>query len=799
MDGTLDRTIARIASNFGQKSPALVEEEKAVTRALNIYKYCAGGIKDKQYQWLLNDNAYFNRRNVKYNLTTRTLEPIAEGSEDRINVNKVKQLHRGIVSYLNREHPMIDIRPGTQSEQAYSKARKEQYLAEYWYDHLQMNKKIKLITGAGAKYGVGWAKIAWDDQVLAPTTPFKADDDSTRTKLKGEVMFEHCDTWEVLADPLATDKNNMRFIVHAMPRTLAELKNNKSFKNVELAADKKLSVSPYRNAQLNSQTINKLVPGDSGMETVMILEVFRRDYKEDGSPCIYKTVITESGVLLQDMLWPMDEFPFEYYQTDTASSIYESEGVIKDVRDLVRSMNVNASGVQEAVRVMGKLNWLVAKGSGVNVIRDKTGDFVEYNPNAPKPEQSHPGQLPQYVEQHTANLERWINDQGGTHDAFNGNSPYGRASGEAINKLQEGDSNALAMMRDNLDDFLARSYKLLFKTFKANASGDRYFRMKGANVLADAWIEVKPDDISVDDDVQVKSGTALPYSQSSKIQLVTTLFKEKIIDDPKVALRVMGLSEIDNVNGSEQLDIDRQTDELKQMINGIELDDPIIAEDHNIHIRVVDQYIKTPDFKKLKPRVQQIILDHRSGHVKLSIQLAKMRAAMQVEPIKRSETLMVRASTLNEFSPTERGQFFDKFAVQSDASEIQKRGGLDIQDPNAALNQAHSENTQMAEQGEPVHISPYDNHHVHLEIHNALIASDEFATLTSPRQNMIRSHVKQHEMMLMTQTPGHGLVPSENDPAAPMPDHKLVTVADKRRAMKQAAQTQAMANMPHQG
>lgn len=784
-DGVIDRMTAR----FGQKSPEQLKDEQAAGDALRIYKYCLMGVRDKQYQWFLNDNAYFNRQALKYNLTTRSLEPIPQDTtEDRININKVKKVYRSVVSYLNRDHPMIDIRPGSQSEQAYSKARKEQQLAEYWYDHHQLNRKFKLITGSGARYGIGWVKIAWDGDSLSPTTPFKNLAGKTQTKIKGGLMIEHADTWEILADPLARDKGDMRFIVHAMPRTIDELKNNKSYKNTDqLAADLKLNVSPFRNAQLQAQTINKLEPGSEGMKTVMILEVFHREY-ENGQSIIKKTVITEGGLLLQDMVWPMDEFPFEFYQTDVVSALYDSEGIIKDIRDLNRFLNINASQVQETVRVMGKLNWLIARGSGINMIRDKTGDFIEYNPQAPKPEQARPAALaPQVMEQNN-NLERWIDDQAGAHDAFNGTAPYNRASGDAIGKLQDGDSNALAMMRDNMDDFGVRVFKLMFKTYKNNAKADLSFRVKDANVLSDAFTTITPDEISIEDDIQVRTGTALPYSQGDKLNLGLDLWEKKLITDSGTILRLMGLTDVENITGSQQLDIDRQTEELTAMIAGKMVDDPVISEDHNVHIEVIDQYVKTPDFKKLDKKKRQLILDHRGNHVDLSIQLAKMKAALDVEPIKRNESLMVRASSLAEFTPLERSNYFDKFAVSSDALEIQKRGGLEVTDPSAAIEQAHNENTQMAEQGNPVHISPFDNHEVHLEVHNALVASDEFKTLTSPNQNMIRSHIKQHEQYLQAQTPSPGLVPNGVTDSVPKPSHKVVTAADKRRAMRQSNQ-----------
>ena len=64
--------------------------------------------------------------------------------------------------------------------------------AEYWYRHLQLNKMGKKVALNGAKYGVGWAKVLWDKDALAPTKPFTNDEGQKSGFQYGELMIEAC-------------------------------------------------------------------------------------------------------------------------------------------------------------------------------------------------------------------------------------------------------------------------------------------------------------------------------------------------------------------------------------------------------------------------------------------------------------------------------------------------------------------------------------------------------------------------------------------------------------------------------
>ncbi|MGH8683773.1 MAG: portal protein, partial [Nitrosospira sp.] len=383
-------------------------------------------------------------------------------------------------------------------------------------------------------------------------------------------MFERCDPFEVYPDPLATDKSNMRYLIHALPRTIGELKNNSKYKNREqISPDQKIAASSLKESQIRQNIAGAMSfsPSESkDLETTLVLETFVREWSSYSNKWLIQLLtVTETGVLLREQTWHPDEYPFECYQADVSASILDTKGVIHNIREPNRALNQIVSQTHESARVMGKLNWIMPRGSNVNVITDETGQFIEYDVTpGGRPEQAQPAGLPNYIPNHMAYLERSIQDIGGAGDAMLGKTPFAQASGSLVETLREGDTSNLSMMRDNLDDFLVRSFKLMLKTAKVNGKSKRKFRAVENDEFGQyRWIEIDPKEISTEDDLQVRSGTNTPYSIEQKQQMYLSLWKEGVIRDPNAILKLMELSDVANTLGDDELDIERQLGEIK--------------------------------------------------------------------------------------------------------------------------------------------------------------------------------------------------------------------------------------------
>lgn len=774
--------MASIIDKFRNKDPEDDESKQIIDDTTKIWMYLKEARRRREYDWYLNDQYYHNNQYLKYNVAARRVQSVpTQQMMDRVVINKVYQQVRGITNFLNAEHPSVGVRPGDQADDAYLRAKKEKALCDYWYRHLEMNKMSKKVSLNATKYGVGWAKVLWDNDALAPTKPFTTDEGDKRSFQYGEVMVSPCDTFEIYPDPMASEKGDMRYIIHAPVRTISELKNNSLYSNNQnLVTDNRLAASNLRQSEirLNLASGAQFAAGQGNdMDTVVTLEIFQKIFSQISNKWeIWVTTRTEAGVLLRHEKWPMDEFPFEFYTTDIVDMIVESKGVIHNIREPNRALNEMVSQVHETARIMGKLNWLMPRGSNVNVITDETGQFVEYDitPGG-APVQADAAQLPQYISQHIASLNNYIEDIGGMHASFNGNAPFAQASGDLVETLSAGDQNNLTTMRDNFDDFHVRLFKLMLKTAKVNYKETRQFPSSTDNEFGESrWMELKPNEINTGDDVAVSTGTAMPYSIAQKQQMYMNLWKEKVITDPNVLLKLLEMPDIDAAMGDNEADIERQLNEIRDVLKNKPMNDPIISENHAIHIQTLDKFMNGDKYNDLKPAQQQLLNDHRAKHIDFSIQLAQIQSALQMDVVKRNITYMLRMNKMSDTTPIERTQFLQKIGINSDAAQIQLRGGLYVEDPAQSEMQAQNEDIEMM-QMRAVQTSYGDNHQVHLETHSQALAlalanvqaqktgmlPPGTQTVSETTVQLMQGHIKDHieDMQAMQVAPG--LVPND--------------------------------------
>jgi hypothetical protein len=753
-----------IRRNFGLMSPQQKEEVLVLEKAQRLFEYFSKAKRKWEYESWLNDQFYQGEQNIAFNRTLGNITRVKNLDTDKVVINKIKQNARYVVMWLNRDHPQFRVLPGDMDDSSYDRAKKEEHYIDYLYDRLELNKKNKQTTLDGYKYKIGFQKIFWDQDAIAPTSPYTPTGSLLSTSnSKGEVSIERVDPFELYWDPLMQDIESSRGFIHALPRTLGEIRNNPNYMNTQLVtADQKMAASYIKEAQLRFQTagaLSQMPSGNDDMATAIIREYFWKEWSAKSNKFIVRKVVTTTGgVLLQDTTWPMDFYPYEDFLADVTGSTLDGGSPIRDLRSPQKALNQINTTIQTNANIMGKINWRIPRGSNVNVITDEVGQFLEFDPTpGGAPEQITPSGLPAYIADHRQALAGYIDDLGGNHSASYGKSPGSKASGELVNKLQEGDSNNLTLMRDNLDDFERRVGKKALLTFKTNASVERMVRSKTTNAFGKHdLIKLKPEEVGTDDDVQVVTGNSMPYSMQDKQEMFLNMYKEKIIDAPTF-IKAVNMPDLDNAMSNSQLDIERALGENKMLIIGKVPDTPARQEDHQVHLQVHTQLVKSPEYLAATPKIQDAIDQHIVAHINLSYELSQISNSLNVEAIKRSESYMVRTDSIDALTPNEATQYMSKFGIQSDRAEIVARGGLTVQDPTTAEQQAQGEDMNMMN-GKPCAVSPWDNHQVHIETHTQLMATAAWPTVPDVIKTLVTSHVNDHITALQTFNPMPGLM-----------------------------------------
>ncbi len=756
-----------IKAKLGRGNSSAVDADKAVlAKAQKIMQYMLTAKRKAEYEMWLNEQFYQGEQST-YNSKTQARTTVQ--SDDKVVINKIKQNARFVVMWLNRDHPQSRVMPTLQDEQSYDHAKKTEHLIDSWYDTLDLGTSNKQTTLDAYKFKIGAQKILWDSKALAVTSPWHDSAGDERTDTKGDLAIDRVDPFEIYLDPMlnSTNIDDARFVAHSMPRSLGELRANPDYINKDkLSGDAKLASSMLKESIIRAQTVGagSFTPdGKDDLATTLVDELFFREINEETKDWqIRKVVSTRNGVLLENTVWDLPFYPFELYVADVQGSILDGGGPLRDLRSPQKAFNQIMSIIHENARVMGKINWKMPRNANVNVIDDTIGQFLEFDPTpGGSPEQLTPSGLPAYMPAHATTLMNLIDDLGGNHSASYGKSPGSKASGELVNRLQEGDSNNLLLMRDNLDDFQRRVFKKALKTFKQYAQVDRMVRSKSTNSVGRYdFYSIKPSDLVTNGDIEVVTGSKMPYSMQDRQEMLLNMHKEGIID-AKTFLKAVNLPDLDNAMNTTQLDIERALDENRRLLEGKGqiLPSPAKGEDHAAHIEVHTQLIKSQEYLDADPATKDAIQEHYGNHVNLNYQLAMLAASMNMDPIKRNETIMLRQD-LAQLTPIERTQALAKVSIQSDAAAIQQRGGLHQQDPAAAEIQAQQEDIELMK-GNPVMISLGDNHQVHIETHSQVTQTAAWDVAPEVIKRNFDRHIKMHMDAMAAAAPMAGLVPDE--------------------------------------
>src|SRR6185437_6583217 len=93
-----------------RKDPNDKGDEEVKNHTNKIWEYLRESRRRRSYEWFINDQFYNNNQYLKYNVASRRVQAVpVEKVLDRIVINKTFQQVRGIVNFLNAEHPNVGV------------------------------------------------------------------------------------------------------------------------------------------------------------------------------------------------------------------------------------------------------------------------------------------------------------------------------------------------------------------------------------------------------------------------------------------------------------------------------------------------------------------------------------------------------------------------------------------------------------------------------------------------------------------------------------------------------------------
>lgn len=507
------------------KMPKPSKDEILKSRLEKMWSEAESGRTQHDWKWFIYDMWVKGYQDARYDKKTRRI--VSGNSSDgrpKVSINKIFPTLRSVRNYVLRNQPKAQVTPEGLSADNLEEALKSNHFLDYIHETEGLRKKLKGSVMSSLKYSKAWWQVIWNGE---------------------KIEINECDTFDVYPDPKARNRNELRYVILAVRRTLDALKESPIYdkKEVEqVKPDNKTAASSYKQMSLNYENTGE-VNNTKESETVIVKEYW---YLEDGK--VY--VCTMAGDRIIRKPEPVDSeiIPFFDLSSDIEQLRMYSEGWVKHMIDPQKLLNSAISSLAEYNIIMNKGRIITDKGAGVRIINNQHGSIIEKKRGYDvRHEAIQPLSSAIYQQIDYANV--FIEDIGSMHEASRGRVPTGAKSGRAIEALQIGDANNLSELVENIEDFLedvyeyvlwlaSKKYQDMRTIMPLDYTGQRQFlKVVGEDSPVAEGLEGTEEDVLVvrsKNLVDVKISSYLAHTPEAKRESVKELFS--IIPDLPVDL-----------------------------------------------------------------------------------------------------------------------------------------------------------------------------------------------------------------------------------------------------------------------
>lgn len=443
-------------------------------------------------------------------------------------------------------------------------------------------------------------------------------------------------------------------------------------------------------------------------DSCLVIEAW---FKPGGHPLFpqggYATIIDDRIVDIRlEQFYNHKEYPFVKWENIPTGGFY-SESVVTDLLDPQREYNHIRNQISDSRKRMAKPQLIAPKGSvEVSRITTEPGQVIEYMPGLAPPQPLPMQNLPAYVTQELDNLLADIEDISSQHAVSRGGTTAGVTAATAINFMQERDDALMTTTYQSIEDGWEKTAKQTLSHVVQFWDEPRTISVTGVDGSFDA-LALKGTELTKGTDIRMEAGSALPVSKAAKQALLMDIMKFGWIDPMKgLALMEMG--------GMDKLYDDIKIDEQQAQRENLRM--------RRLDINEVMQYMTQVQQTNEQIAQQQEVI------------FSGQEPEMQAQPT---------ALTTGVAPPDE---------VAIPGAETDPNTGAPLQMPPTV-----------------VPVNSFDNHAVHIEVHNRFRKSQAYELLADEIKQQFEYHVNMHQQALAATMPPvdeNGMPMDPNDPSA---------------------------------
>lgn len=523
--------------------------------------------KKIDYKWFQYDMWVAGLHYATWDTNSQQIITHKEDGRPKVVINKIYTTLRAVRNYVLRNRPKAEVTAHWKPEtgDALKSVSGQNKFLDYIHDSEDLRYKSKGTVWDALKYSVGYWQVLWDA------------DAEDIGGVRGKIVVNDIDPYDLYWDPKARREDEARFAVLKVRRNIDDLKHDSKYDQKEVAklqGDKKISSSSLKERFLKFEMGDVSSKEDDG--SIIIEEIWHKEWNKDIRE-VWVTTLA-GGKCIRHELTDLKRLPFFVLHCDINPRSITGQGWVKNLIPVNKELNRVMSHIAEWNFLMNRGKWIADVGSGVKVINNENGQYIQKK-RGYEVKQANIVSLSPIAFNLKDAFDNYIEDIGGFHEASMGRIPPGARSGDAVEALQAGDANNLSEIVENTEDFLEEVYEYILslaadkyqfarEIVPLNSTGQReYLKVIGEDAaeMAPEGSVVLPKNALVD----VKITSWLAHTPEARQKKAAELFQMQAIDDQTLLefYEVGNIADVvQRVRVKKQEEMDMQMNQQKEMM-----------------------------------------------------------------------------------------------------------------------------------------------------------------------------------------------------------------------------------------
>lgn len=743
------------------------ESEQAAALAQQVnrwYNQCQSARLAYEQQWYKNLDMVQGRQYTEWSRAKgQMVQRQGLPYEPRLTVNVLEPMVRTELAKIGGSHPNVTIVPASNEEEDLMAARAGEQVWDWFYDAEKIDTTLRQAQWWASVTGNGFVKDYWDqaatDPNLAP--PKVPTDDPSNPGLNpngfftvkptakkatpGRIRAQAVTPFHIYVPDL-TELNiqDQPYVMHVYPMNLETARRRYAkFVGPDWVPSRK---SPDEIVQagnlLGGKSTNTANP-----DSVIVIEAY---IKPDVSPFIPNggvVVMIEKEIVAAStdgMPFRHGEFPFHHITHVETGGFYR-KSVIETMTPLQDDLNRMYSQMTKHRNLMlAPMMFFDAGSVDPRRIQNKAGTWIPVALGANKPTPVPLPEVPNTFWQFLAKLREEMDNQSGQHDVSRATAPGADTAASAISVLQEADNNFMFDRIASTEQVIQGLAWHMIALAVQYWDEPRTVKIVGDDGALDVK-QLRGADLERATDIRVESGSGLPEGKAARIAVIQDMMKNGFIS-PADGLKALEMGSLVRIYRQTKVDEDQAARENLAM-KGM---DPEVAKQKTADAEMAAMLEDVTEELE-EEQTTQALTDAGAGPA--DPMAGPQGQNPMAEPPAISDTPFDAPADDAPFGGDEPAGAVPAQAPapqgpdQALAASDPTAGMPGVQqDPTVTVDPAASAPV-LAEQpmtptAVPVH--DWDNHAIHIQVHERFMKSQEFETLDPEVRKVFIAHRQAH-------------------------------------------------------